>query len=116
MTGIFVILLFISGISYAEEEIVYDQIINNILVSNESDFIISTNTQVSGIIVGNVIVNSSAYLKLDGIIDGNLTLEPGSNFIFNGIVVQEVIDNGASTYENNGIIQHFSEEEVVVEE
>ncbi|OQA54754.1 MAG: hypothetical protein BWY41_01925 [Candidatus Atribacteria bacterium ADurb.Bin276] len=115
IVGFVVVLLLSSNISFAEEEIVYDQIISNVVVSDETDYIISTNTIVSGIIEGNVIVNSGVYLKLDGIINGDLTLEPGSNFIFNGIVVQEVIDNGASTYENNGIIQHFVEELVTGE-
>lgn len=113
ISGIVVVLLLLSNISFAEEEaVVYDQIISNVVVSDETDYIISTNTIVSGIIEGNVIVNSGVYLKLDGIINGNLTLEPGSNFIFNGIVVQEVIDNGASTFKNNGIIQHYVEEVV----
>lgn len=111
LCGILVLLIMISGVSFAEEEIVYNQVISNVLVSDTSDYVISTNTHVTGIIVGNVIVNSGIYLKLDGIINGNLTLEPGSNFIFNGIVVQEVIDNGASTYINNGIIQHYIETE-----
>jgi len=107
-----VVLIIFSSISYGDEDIVYDQVISNILISDESDYIISSNTHVTGIIVGNVIVNSGVYLKLDGIINGNLTLEPGSNLIFNGIVVQEVIDNGASTFKNNGIIQHYVEEVV----
>jgi hypothetical protein len=115
ISGIVVVLLLLCSISFAEEEVVYDQIISNVVVSDETDYIISTNTIVSGIIEGNVIVNSGVYLKLDGIINGDLTLEPGSNFIFNGIVVQEVIDNGALTYENNGIIQHFVEELVTGE-
>jgi hypothetical protein len=115
IVGFVVVLLLSSNISFAEEEIVYDQIISNVVVSDETDYIISTNTIVSGIIEGNVIVNSGVYLKLDGIINGDLILESGSNFIFNGIVVQEVIDNGASTYENNGIIQHFVEELVTGE-
>ena len=109
--GIFVVLTLFGSISFAQGEVVYDQIINNVLVSDEADYVISTNTHITGIIVGNVIVNSGVYLKLDGIINGNLTLEPGSHFIFNGIVVKEVIDNGASTYIDNGIIQHYIETE-----
>ena len=112
---IVVVLLLVSNISFTEEAIVYDQVISNIVVSDETDYIISSNTIVTGIIEGNVIVNSGIYLELDGIINGYLTLEPGSNFIFNGIVVKEVIDNGASTYINNGIIQHYVEEEVIIE-
>jgi hypothetical protein len=78
IVGFVVVLLLSSNISFAEEEIVYDQIISNVVVSDETDYIISTNTIVSGIIEGNVIVNSGVYLKLDGIINGDLTLEPGS--------------------------------------
>lgn len=111
LCGILVFLTMLSGISLAEEEIVYDQVISNVFVSDITDYVVSTNTQVIGIIVGNAILNSGAYLKLDGIINGNLTLEAGSNFIFNGIVVKEVIDNGAATYINNGIIQHYIETE-----
>ena len=40
IVGFVVVLLLSSNISFAEEEVAYDQIISNVIVSDETDYII----------------------------------------------------------------------------
>ncbi len=69
----------------------------------EENITISADTQILGIIDGNVTIPSPHTLTLDGIIVGEVTIDAGATFYLNGIVWGAVVNNGG-TLVQTGII------------
>ncbi len=61
----------------------------------EEDIVLSENTDLSGMVVGNVVVQKNVALELHGMVVGNLVLEQDSEVYLHGMVTKgDVINNG----------------------
>jgi cytoskeletal protein CcmA (bactofilin family) len=60
----------------------------------EADTRIDCDTELRGMIVGNVVVSPGTVLVLHGMIVGTLTLEKDSNVYLHGMVVGDAANNG----------------------
>ena len=92
------LVLIFGSVSFAETVIIKDVL--------NGDQTINVNSQLLGIIYGNVIVNSGVFFQLDGIVSGNVTIQEGASVEVNGIVEGIIINNGG-TLEITGIVKNI---------
>jgi len=90
------LILILSTVSFAETVVIKD-----ILNGDQS---IIVDSQLLGIIYGNVIVSSGVSFQLDGIVSGNVTIQEGASVVVNGIVEGSIINDGG-TLEISGIVK-----------
>lgn len=94
--AVYLLLCLVVGVVYAQM-VVIDSIV-------EGDKTIEVDTQLLGIIQGNVTVSPGVTFQLDGIVIGNVTVEKGANLVLNGVVNGNVILKEAAAITLEGIV------------